>query len=61
MNRNRWKPVRKIAAQFWTALAGNATVAGVIAGTDGDWRALAATSTASLLLIVAGYITPPAE
>lgn len=56
-----WKPVRKIAAQIYLAVAGNAAVAGVIAGTDSDWRSLAGTVGASVLVILAGYITPAAK
>lgn len=55
------KPVRKIAAQIYLAIAGNGAVAGVIAGTDSDWRGLAGSLGASVLLILAGYLTPPAK
>lgn len=53
-----WKPVRKIAAEIWIAAAGNTAVAGTIAtGTAGDWEALGVSATASVLIILAGYIT----
>lgn len=55
-----WKPIRKIASQIYVAIAGNAAVAGVIAGTDDDYRKLGATIGTSVLLILAGYLTPGA-
>ena len=56
-----WKPVRKIGAQIYLAIVGNSAVAGVIAGTDSDWRGLAGTVGASVLVILAGYLTPAAK
>lgn len=56
-----WKPYRKILAEIWLAVAGNGAVAGVIAGTDSDWRTLGLTIGASVLTIVAGYLTPESK
>lgn len=52
-----WKPIRKVLAQIYLAIIGNGAVAGVIAGTNADWKGLLGTVGASVLLIGAGYLT----